>query len=197
MKIPFNLLPASWGLKGKSRQIAEAEYYLSGYELDIKLAEIEHGTNNSNFNKQKILIDHQYSRIDQYTTDVLLSELEHAGNENAAGLTKLDIDLKYDRISQQDFDRKRADLLGEPYMAMPKISWDPVDPSKTYFELDYNQAFVEYLRENGYVGIDEDVINKWLNDVCTSILSEMAPVDPEFVSNVRKVRRDDGKVEHS
>jgi hypothetical protein len=80
---------------------------------------------------------------------------------------------------------------------MPKISWDPVDPSKTYFELDYNQPFVEYLRENGYVGIDEDVINKWLNDVCTSILSEMAPVDPEFVSNVRKVRRGDGKVEHS
>ena len=197
MKIPFNLLPASWGLKGKSRQIAEAEYYLSGYELDMKLAEIEHGTDTPGFNKQAILIKREYSRIDQYTADVLLSELEHAGNENAAGLTKLDIDLKYDRISQQDFDRKRADLLGEPYMAMPKISWDPVDPSKTYFELDYNQPFVEYLRENGYVGIDEEVINKWLNDVCSSILSEMAPVDPEFVSNVRKVRRDDGKVEHS
>jgi hypothetical protein len=197
MKIPFNLLPASWGLKGKSRQIAEAEYYLAGYELDVELAKIEHGIDTANYNKQVILIDRQYNRIDQYTADVKLSELEHAGNENAAGLTKLDIDLKYDRISQQDFDRKRADLLGEPYMAMPKISWDPVDPSKTYFELDYNQAFVEYLRENGYVGIDEDVINKWLNDVCSSILSEMAPVDPEFVSNVRRVRRDDGKVEHS
>ena len=178
MKIPFNLLPASWGLKGKSRQTAEAEYYLSGYELDIKLAEIEHGTGTPGFNKQEILIKREYSRIDQYTADVLLSELEHVGNENAAGLTKLDIDLKYERISQQDFDRRRADLLGEPYMAMPKISWDPVDPSKTYFELDYNQPFVEYLRENGYQGIDEDVINKWLNDVCTSILSEMAPVDP-------------------
>ena len=197
MKIPFNLLPASWGLKGKSRQLAEAEYYLSGYELDIKLAEIEHGTDTPSFNKQKILIDRQYSRIDQYIADVLLSELEHAGNANAGDLTKLDIDLKYERISQQDFERKRADLLGEPYMAMPKISWDPVDPSKTYFELDYNQPFVEYLRENGYTGIDEDVINKWLNDVCSSILSEMAPVDPEFVSNVRKVRRIDGKTEHS
>ena len=130
MKIPFNLLPASWGLKGKSRQIAEAEYYLVGYELDIKLAEIEHGNEGPGFDKRKILIDREYHRIDQYTADVLLSELEHTGNENAAGLTKLDIDLKYERISQQDFDRKRADLLGEPYMAMPKISWDPVDPSK-------------------------------------------------------------------
>ena len=27
-KIPFGWLPASWGLKGKSRELAEAEYYL-------------------------------------------------------------------------------------------------------------------------------------------------------------------------
>ena len=39
-KIPFGWLPASWGLKGKSRELAEAEYYLSGYELDIAKARI-------------------------------------------------------------------------------------------------------------------------------------------------------------
>ena len=83
-------------------------------------------------------------------------------------------------------------------MAMPKISWDPVDPSKTFFELDYNQAFVEWLRSNGYNNVsDEEAINRWLNDVCNSILSEMAPTDPEFVSNVRRIRRDDGITEHS
>ena len=82
-------------------------------------------------------------------------------------------------------------------MAMPKISWDPVDPSKTFFELDYNDAFVASLRANSYQGTDEDVINRWLNDVCNSILSEMAPTDPEFVTNVRRIRRDDGKTEHS
>jgi hypothetical protein len=47
------------------------------------------------------------------------------------------------------------------------------------------------------VGSDEDCINRWLNDVCNSVLNEMAPSDPEFVSAVRKVRREDGKTEHS
>lgn len=39
-KIPFWLLPASWGLTGKSRAIAEAEYYYEGDVLEEKLLEI-------------------------------------------------------------------------------------------------------------------------------------------------------------
>ena len=27
-KVPFSMMPASWGLKGKSRAIAEAEYIM-------------------------------------------------------------------------------------------------------------------------------------------------------------------------
>ena len=39
--IPFNLHPSSWGKKGKDRQIAEANYSLSGIELKKALAMIE------------------------------------------------------------------------------------------------------------------------------------------------------------
>ena len=34
------MMPASWGLKGKSRAIAEAEYYYDGEELEKVLAEL-------------------------------------------------------------------------------------------------------------------------------------------------------------
>lgn len=195
MKIPFNLLPASWGLKGKSRRIAEAEYYLSGYELDVELARIDHGPDSPEFTARVIELDHRYGKISEYEKDCRL----HAefGDKTVPGLGMLDIDLKHGRIGQQEYERKKADLLHEPYMAMPKISWDPNDPSKTFFELDYNDHFVTWLRANGYLGSDEECINRWLNDVCSSVLNEMAPTDPEFVSTVRKVRRDDGKVEHS
>lgn len=197
MKIPFKYLPASWGLKGKSRQIAEAEYTLSGYDLAVELAKIEHGIDTANFTKAVIKLDLQHGRIDQYLADLRLSEIDNADNPNAKDLAKLDLDLKYERIGQSEYDRKRADLLNEPYMAMPKISWDPSDPSKTFFELDYNPAFVEYLQENGYAGNEDEIISRWLNDVCNSILTEMEPIDNDFVTTVRKIRRDDGKVEHS
>lgn len=42
MKIPFGWLPSSWGLKGSTREVAEAEYTLEGLELDDRLAEIKH-----------------------------------------------------------------------------------------------------------------------------------------------------------
>ena len=40
-KLPFSMMPASWGLKGKSRAIAEAEYYYVGEELEKVLATLE------------------------------------------------------------------------------------------------------------------------------------------------------------
>ena len=40
-KLPFSMMPASWGLKGKSRAIAEAEYYYDGEELEKALAAID------------------------------------------------------------------------------------------------------------------------------------------------------------
>jgi hypothetical protein len=195
-KIPFSWLPASWGLRGKSRELAEAEYYLSGYELDIAKARIGHGLESPEFTKSVLNIDLAYGKISAYDHDIRLAEINNA-DEVALSLAKLDVDLKHNRVSAQEHERKTADIKNEPYMAMPKISWDPVDPSKTFFELDYNDAFVASLRANSYQGTDEDVINRWLNDVCNSILSEMAPTDPEFVTNVRRIRRDDGKTEHS
>jgi len=43
-KLPFWMLPASWGLKGKTRAIAEAEYMYSGKDLEEQLAEINADT---------------------------------------------------------------------------------------------------------------------------------------------------------
>ena len=35
------MMPVSWGLKGKSRLVAEAEYYYEGIHLEKRLAEID------------------------------------------------------------------------------------------------------------------------------------------------------------
>lgn len=42
--LSFSMMPASWGLKGKSREIAEAEYYYEGDDLEKRLAEINAST---------------------------------------------------------------------------------------------------------------------------------------------------------
>ncbi len=196
MKIPFGFLPASWGLKGKSRQIAEAEYNLEGYDLDVALALIEHN-NGVEYNNALIAIDLKHKKIDQLEADRRSAKLQHPEGSVELEVALLEVSKKHELISQIDFDKKRADIMEEPFMAMPKISWDPIDPSKTYFELDYNEHFITYLERNGYAGTEEEIINRWLNDVCLSVLDDVAPTDNEFVKTVRTVRRSDGKTEHS
>ena len=201
MRIPFNLLPASWGLKGKTRKIAEAEYLYEGYELDRELAKINIEDPND-LELEMVNIDLKHKKIDEYEADrrrarIKSSRGSNDPDEKTIEASMLDVDLKHGKIAQHEYDRKKADLIGEPYMAMPKISWDPADPSKTFFELDYNDYFVRFLEQNGYVGSEEDIINKWLNDVCGSILDEMSEKEPDFVRTVRTIRRDDGKTEHS
>ncbi len=194
--IPFALLPAAWGLTGKSRKIAEAEYYYDGYDLEVELALINHG-DSVDYNKTLIDVDLKHNKIDQLEADRRLVKLKYPADSVELEVALLEVNLKHNMISQIDFDKKRAELLEEPYMAMPKISWDPIDPTKTYFELDYNEYFVQYLERNGYAGTEEEIINRWLNDVCLSVIDDFGPVDNDFVRTVRTVKRPDGKTEHS
>jgi hypothetical protein len=199
--IPFAFLPGSWGLSGKTRKIAAAEYYHTGWYLEKALAEINNEGNPDKLDLDMVGINLKYKQIEPYDAEIKTAELNHkiskSTDDNVLALAKLDIDLKYEKTYQQEYDRKSADLLGKPFMAMPKISWDPADPKKTYFELDYNEYFVTYLEQHGYAGNEETIINQWLNDICSSILDEMVSNEPEFVRTVRSVRRDDGKTEHS
>ena len=178
--VPFGWMPGHWGLKGKTRQIAEAEYYLSGYELAIRLAEINCDDVQA-LELRKLEIDHKFAKIDAYDYAVKCAELQLSGTE--LELCKLEIDLEHHRISQAKHDRSVADLRGEPYVNMPDIRWDPNDPSRSYFELDYNEHFVLFLRDNRYTGTtSEEVVEKWLNDVCRSVAQEGFIDDTKIVT---------------
>ena len=137
------MMPASWGLKGKSRAIAEAEYYYEGEELEKVLAEL------------------------------------NAESDDEKVLSALDIDLKNGRIGREQYDKRKAEILEEPYVNVIHMDVNPENAKAGYSELDWNDHFVKFLHENGYTGTsDEDVVNKWFNDVCRTVLiQEQADLD--------------------
>lgn len=185
--VPFGWMPGHWGLKGKTRLIAEAEYYLSGYELAIRLVEIE-CDDQQTLALRKLEIDHKFAKIDAYDYAVKCADLQLSGTD--LELRKLEIDLEHHRISQAKYDKSVADLRGEPWVSMPDIRWDPNDPSRSYFELDYNDHFVMFLRENRYTGTtSEEVVEKWLNDVCRSVGQEFEEDEPGFVTAAKPTRK--------
>lgn len=160
-KIPFWMLPASWGLKGKTRAIAEAEYYFEGKDLEEKLAEV------------------------------------NADTPEEKELAKLAVKLKHEEISQAAHDKAVATIRKEPWVNVVKMGVNPSNVAAGFFELDWNDEFIIMLQENGYVGqSDEEIVNKWFNDVCRTVLfQERADLDYGLqeqrtdVENVSKPKR--------
>lgn len=153
------MLPASWGLKGKTRAIAEAEYMYEGKELEEKLAEI------------------------------------NAETPEDKEIAVLAIKLKHEEISQAAHDKAVATIRKEPWVNVVKMGVNPTNVAAGFFELDWNDEFIAMLHENGYVGqSDEEVVNKWFNDVCRTVLiQEKADQDYGLEQTEREdveIRRD-------
>ena len=189
-KIPFGLLPGSWGISGKTRKIAEAEYYYSGYELDKELAKINCDDDITKLQQLLLDVELKHKKIDQYTYDKNSVECLTLGSSEK-DIKLLDVDLKHEKITQLEYDKKKADILKEPWVSMPTIKWDPNNDGKTYFEIDYNDYFLPFLKENGYVGNEDDIINKWLNDVCISVLEDINGIDADMATPTRRLRTEE------
>lgn len=62
----------------------------------------------------------------------------------------------------------------EPYVEVIKLSIpNPKDPTTGYFELDWNAAFIQSLRDAGYSGREEEeVVDQWFNELCRGVASD-------------------------
>ena len=66
----------------------------------------------------------------------------------------------------------------EPHVEVVKFHVNPKDPTKGYFELDWNTQFVDKLIDNGYNGkTDEEIVAKWFDDLCRGLASENTQPD--------------------
>lgn len=186
--VPFGWLPGHWGLSGKTRDRAQAEYELAGLELDLRLMEIDQDDPKAQQLAQ-LDVKLKHGVLSVYDHEVAHNKLRLEGDSSLAEVL-LDVELKHHRISKQEHDRKLADLREEPWVNMPDMKWDPADPTKSYFQLDYNDHFVVFLRSHNYTGAsDEQIVERWLNDVCRSVASEITVEDPAFVSTATPVTR--------
>lgn len=175
-KLPFGWLPGSWGLKGKTYLIAKAEYELSGIDLDYAIAEINFGTDEVMLSKERLKIQKKHKIITESEYEYELAKIENK-DDTQRSLILLELDLKNNKIDQTAYDKAKATILKEPWVSIPKIHWDPLSNGKTFFELDYNEYLIPYLKNNGYSGADDDIINSWINDVCIAISQETGAND--------------------
>jgi len=81
------MMPASWGLKGKTRAIAEAEYYYEGDELEEVLAELN-AESDGDKALAKLEVQLKNGKIGQYEFDKKVAEIKE---EPYVNVLKLDV----------------------------------------------------------------------------------------------------------
>jgi hypothetical protein len=135
-------------------------------------------------------------QLDRRLAELEITDVDKLKVEN------LKIDKKYGKVSDVEFDKQSATLKGEPYVGVLKTHFNPQEPKNGFFELDWNDKFIEDLMTSGYKGEkDEEVINKWFNDLCRNIMLE--DMDEDVVDalkeNIKENKKElgDGKVEYS
>ena len=94
-------------------------------------------------------------------------------------------------------DKKTKSKSEEPWVKVLQVNVNPENPKNGFFELDWNDEFVNMLKQNGYTGeSEEEIVDRWFQSLCRTIGNEQG-VDISGAGYVQVNRRDDGKTEVS
>lgn len=102
--------------------------------------------------------------------------------------------------------KDKATQAGEPYVNILSMELNPNNIHEGAFELDWNSIFITQLVKAGYMkkkeDTDQDIVDRWFQDVCRTIVLEMyqqQQADPENrdLRNVRSRDIGNGRTEIS
>lgn len=171
-KLPFGALPGHWGLAGKTREIAQAEYELEGYDLERRLLEIrKDDLDEKEYNRKLIDLDFKHGKTGNERYQRQLIEL--MVDEKQKVLATLELDLREGKIKQLEYDKAVATAKGEPWVNIVNMDFTKKSSLEGSFELDWNEHFVEKLKVEGYQGASSDaIVNQWFMELCRNIAME-------------------------
>ena len=95
-------------------------------------------------------------------------------------------------------EKEQATKNGEPWVGVLDTKVNPENIRNGFFELDWNNEFIEQLLDAGYKGeTNEQIVDAWFKTIARNILEEQG-LDPNRDSGYIKInKRDDGKSEVS
>ena len=93
--------------------------------------------------------------------------------------------------------KKTSKKSEEPMVKVLNLNVNPENPRNGFFELDWNDEFVNMLQQSGYQGTtEEEIVDRWFQRLCRSIGNEQG-IDSVASGYVQINRTPDGKTEVS
>ena len=170
--IPFSWYPFTWGTTGKTREVAKAEYELTGYALERRLLVIREDEFEPDDYKRKMLeLEFKHGRVSEERYHRYLTELIKDPAQKALAI--LELDYREGKVKEIEYSKQLATLKNEPWVTVLSMEFGGKGALEGSFELDWNEQFVEKLKAAGYVGPTPDnIVNQWFMEVCRNIAME-------------------------
>jgi len=91
--------------------------------------------------------------------------------------TKLALEAAAQKVveepSQELHPKEEATLNKKPWVGVLDTHINLENPRNGFFELDWNDYFIDQLRVAGYKGeTDEELVDHWFKDLCRNVLAE-------------------------
>ena len=110
---------------------------------------------------------------------------------------RAELAFKHDKIDAGERDKRVATANDEPYIKVLQVDFESTQPNVGSFELDWNDEFVNMLKQHGYQGqTDEEIVDRWFQTLCRTIGNEQG-IDGVASGYVQINRTPDGKTEVS
>ena len=97
-----------------------------------------------------------------------------------------------------DAEKAAATKAGEPWVAVLDTQVNKDNIRNGFFELDWNNEFIEQLLDAGYKGeSQEEIVDKWFKTIVTQMLQEEGQDTDRSMGHINVVPIDKGKSEVS
>ena len=97
-----------------------------------------------------------------------------------------------------DKEKEAATKAGEPWVAVLDTQVNPDNIRNGFFELDWNNEFIEQLLDAGYKGeTNEQIVDAWFKTIVTQMLQEEGQPTDRDMGYINVVPIDKGKSEVS
>lgn len=190
----------------KYERITEEHYDTQKAELTLT---------NDDLVLELLSLKRKYKHISKEEYDYELVEIKYKNSKFDTDLSfaRYELDKKYGKLTEKEFDKAVYSLGNRPWVDVIHSEYNDNDKSDGFiFELDWNDAFIIMLRDEGYNGnTDESIVEQWFEDksidTYLGVLSEqMAEIgeDPKDAHSIgrpggRTVREQlgDSRIRHS
>lgn len=132
--------------------------------------------------------------------DSLELELSLREESIAKEKERVDAEIEVERLKllEQTDPKAAATAKGEPYIAVIDTQVNADNIRNGFFELDWNNEFIEQLIDAGYKGeSNEQIVDQWFRTVVTQMLQEEGQTADRDMGYINIIPMDDGKSEVS